>query len=80
MPKWHSSFRAMRGLVGQRSWMTWEEFQLRVQQIIGRPWSRYHSRQALASQPPDKQGKIQRFTDQHVVMAAGYANGKGWCE
>lgn len=76
MPSWHSSWWAMRGARPGRSWMTLAELDGQLR-ILGWRLSRWHIRQAIATDPPPVVKGGARYTDRHLSMAAAYAKAKG---
>lgn len=76
MGSWHSSWRAMRGALGPRDWMTWAELDGLLRNL-GVCLSRYHLNLALAVAPPAKVKGGRRYKRRHLEMAVGYAATKG---
>jgi hypothetical protein len=76
MPEWHSTFNRMRHMTRRRDWMTWGEFQGRLN-TLGVSLSAYHVRVALRASPPSRTYGLKRYQDRHVQMAVGYARAKG---
>lgn len=76
MPEWHSSWKRMKHLDRARDYLTWSEFQQRLE-ALGFSLSRYHVRLALAASPPARAYGNHQFERHHVRLAAAYARSKG---
>lgn len=79
MPSWHSTFGRMRGLNGERSWWTWNEFAQRLD-ALGITMSRYHVAQALKVDPPVSRRGWKQYDERHAALAVAYARKRGWIE
>ena len=73
---WHSTFQRMRRIGDVRDWMTWGEFDGLLRQC-GISLTPYHVRRAVAVSPPEKAFGAKRYRDEHLRLAAAYAEARG---
>lgn len=75
-PAWHSTWHGMRRIGRVRDWMTWGEFDGLLRQC-GIALSPYHVRLAVAVAPPEKAFGAKRYREEHLRLAAAYAETRG---